>query len=97
MANFQWGNGGYKFHKRRPPVRPDSERNVLVEENLRLVYFVWHTIARRYPMIRMLGEEDACQVGHMGLMRAAELWEAGRSKFSTYATHWILQYMQRAA
>lgn len=38
---------------------------------------------------------DAMQAGSMGLLRALEDYDPGRSSFSTYAAHWIRDHMQR--
>ncbi|HZO63137.1 MAG TPA: RNA polymerase sigma factor RpoD/SigA [Gaiellaceae bacterium] len=73
--------------------RGDVEaRNRMVECNLRLVI----SIARRYQGMG-LPLVDLVQEGAIGLQRAAEKfdWRRGH-KFSTYATWWIRQAMQRA-
>jgi RNA polymerase primary sigma factor len=65
----------------------------LVESNLRLVI----AIARHYtstgvPLI------DLIQEGNLGLIRAAEKFDARRGcRFGTYATFWIRQAVSRAA
>lgn len=60
-------------------------RQQLIEENMNLVHFV---INRYYP--NLVGDEDLVQWGMVGLCRAAETWDEGRSAFSTYATSCIL-------
>ena len=68
-------------------------RHQLIEANLRLVI----AIARQYsstgvPLI------DLIQEGNLGLMRAAEKFDARRGcRFGTYATLWIRQAVNRAA
>lgn len=64
----------------------------LVERNLRLAIFV----AKRYRG-RGLPMMDLVQEGNFGLMRAAEKYrpETG-CRFSTYATWWVHQAIQRA-
>lgn len=65
----------------------------LANGNLRLVV----SIAKRYvrPEFGLL---DAIQEGNRGLMRATEKFDYSRGhKFSTYATWWIRQSLQRAS
>ncbi len=70
----------------------ERARKRFIESNLRLVV----SNARRYasPGLDML---DLIQEGNLGLIRAVEKfdWRKG-FKFSTYATWWIRQAMQRA-
>lgn len=70
----------------------EAARRGLVERNLRLVIF----IAKRYQG-RGLPMMDLVQEGNFGLMRGAEKYrpETGY-RFSTYATWWVHQAIQRA-
>lgn len=63
-----------------------------IRSNLRLVI----TISRRY-MTRGLPLTDLIQEGNMGLMRAVDRFDHTKGfKFSTYASWWINQAIQRA-
>lgn len=67
-------------------------RDAIVTANMRLV----PAIAKKYqnqglPLI------DLIQYGNMGLLHAIDLYETGHgTKFTTYATPWIQQYIDRA-
>lgn len=67
-------------------------RNRLAEMNLRLAV----NIAKRYTG-RGLSMEDLVQEGNIGLIRATESFDPDMGfRFSTYATWWIRQNIQRA-
>jgi len=92
QAALDAGARGAQATKLRRAVREgERARDDFVEANLRLVV----SVARRYQH-HGLSLLDLVQEGNLGLIRAVEKfdWRKG-FKFSTYATWWIRQAIQR--
>ncbi|MDF1536774.1 MAG: sigma-70 family RNA polymerase sigma factor [bacterium] len=82
-----------ELHLARKVSEGDEDaRCLMIESNLRLVV----NIAKRY-MNRGLPLLDLIEEGNMGLIRAVEKFDYKRGfRFSTYATWWIRQAIERA-
>jgi RNA polymerase primary sigma factor len=77
---------------RRVREGDETARSKLIEKNLRLVI----PVAKKYHGMG-LPFGDLIQEGNIGLMRAADKFDPEKSfRFSTYATWWIRQAVQRA-
>lgn len=80
------------FFARKSLKGCDASRKRMIESNLRLVV----KIARRYNN-RGLALLDLIEEGNLGLIRAVEKFDPERGfRFSTYATWWIRQTIERA-
>lgn len=82
---------GYRHETLRSPYI----RNLMVEDNMGLVYKVVFYLCKIHRISNDHDQADAIQLGALALMRAAELWDPEVSKFSTYAMATIKNRLSR--
>ena len=81
-----------KYYARRARSGDETARQRMIESNLRLVV----NISRRY-INRGLPLLDLIEEGNLGLIHAVKKFDPERGfRFSTYATWWIRQTIERA-
>lgn len=66
------------------------ETNKLIEDNMNFVYYL---VKKYYP--DFLFDEDIIQCGMVGLVKAAQTWESGRTTFLSYSSYCILNEIRQ--
>ena len=88
-----WTLGGLLAGGLSYTVGKITDRNQIIEANLRLVF----SIAKRYASVGSAAFDEFIGEGHVTLMRAVEKFDPSKgAKLSSYAAWWIKQSMRRA-
>jgi RNA polymerase sigma factor (sigma-70 family) len=100
VRRYRYVNGGSRLGQgagpRKPSKRSREERNELALKNEKLIYKGIQTLhAQHPPTKKYYPQEDAYADAFIGLMRAAELYDETKGKFSTIAFYWIMQSLTR--
>lgn len=91
LRQAQEGGPLWRRHKGMPQVRAALEaREAFLEANRPLVHYHLHRL-KAPPELW----EDLEAAGMAGLLRALELYQPGKAAFSTYASLWIRQAVER--
>lgn len=77
-------------------MRTIAERNVLVEDNQKLLSHIAQKL-RVNPVVRRTDHNDLVGAGQFGLLSAAEDWDEAKGTFATHAWFRVLAQMQEAA
>lgn len=66
-------------------------RDIMILANMRLVV----ALAKQYHQRRGVPLEDGIMEGALGLLRAVDLYDPRKGRFTTYATNWVQQRLRR--
>src|SRR5690349_15609603 len=82
-----------KYHRCKDVDEKDRLRDVVVENNVRLVI----SLAHRYASKTNQSPDDLFQNGIIGVLVALDKFKPGKGlAFSTYAVHWIDNFIRKA-